>query len=73
MNASDHPHGGGRGKSKGNVQPVSIWGTLTKGGYKTRNKRNINRFVLQQRPRDTSKKLKKAKKKDEKKVKGGKN
>ena len=28
MNASDHPHGGGRGKSKGNVQPVSIWGTL---------------------------------------------
>ena len=28
MNASDHPHGGGRGKSKGNVQPVSIWGQL---------------------------------------------
>lgn len=28
MNASDHPHGGGRGKSKGNVQPVSIWGKL---------------------------------------------
>lgn len=27
MNAVDHPHGGGRGKSKGNVQPVSIWGT----------------------------------------------
>ena len=27
MNASDHPHGGGRGKSKGNVIPVSIWGT----------------------------------------------
>lgn len=27
MNASDHPHGGGRGKSKGNVHPVSIWGT----------------------------------------------
>ena len=26
MNASDHPHGGGRGKSKGNVHPVSIWG-----------------------------------------------
>lgn len=30
MNASDHPHGGGRGKSKGNVQPVSIWGTLVR-------------------------------------------
>lgn len=27
MNAVDHPHGGGRGKSKGNVHPVSIWGT----------------------------------------------
>lgn len=26
MNANDHPHGGGRGKSKGNVHPVSIWG-----------------------------------------------
>ena len=28
MNASDHPHGGGRGKSKGNRAPVSIWGQL---------------------------------------------
>ena len=26
MNAADHPHGGGRGKSKGNVHPISIWG-----------------------------------------------
>jgi hypothetical protein len=24
--AADHPHGGGRGKSKGNVDPVSPWG-----------------------------------------------
>jgi hypothetical protein len=24
--AADHPHGGGRGKSKGNVNPVSPWG-----------------------------------------------
>jgi len=23
---ADHPHGGGRGKSKGNVDPVSPWG-----------------------------------------------
>jgi hypothetical protein len=23
---ADHPHGGGRGKSKGNVKPVSPWG-----------------------------------------------
>ncbi|KAI4253941.1 MAG: hypothetical protein LQ352_003390 [Teloschistes flavicans] len=55
MNASDHPHGGGRGKSKGNVQPVSIWGTLAKGGYKTRKKRNINRFVVTPRPRNQNK------------------
>ena len=27
MNAFEHAHGGGRGKSKGNVHPVSIWGT----------------------------------------------
>ena len=26
MNAVDHPHGGGKGKSKGNVHPKSIWG-----------------------------------------------
>ncbi|MCJ1411192.1 hypothetical protein MMC19_005280 [Ptychographa xylographoides] len=26
MNACDHPHGGGRGKSKGNVIPISVWG-----------------------------------------------
>ena len=26
MNANEHPHGGGRGKSKGNVHPISIWG-----------------------------------------------
>lgn len=28
MNANEHPHGGGRGKSKGNVISQSIWGTL---------------------------------------------
>ena len=28
MNANEHPHGGGRGKSKGNVVSQSIWGTL---------------------------------------------
>ncbi|KAL8649844.1 MAG: hypothetical protein Q9210_004153 [Variospora velana] len=58
MNASDHPHGGGRGKSKGNVQPVSIWGQLTKGGYKTRKKRNVNRAVIQARPRSIDQKSK---------------
>ena len=28
MNANEHPHGGGRGKSKGHVPSQSIWGTL---------------------------------------------
>ena len=32
MNAMDHPHGGGRGKSKGNVHPVSIWNQLVSEG-----------------------------------------
>jgi len=55
MNAVDHPHGGGRGKSKGNVHPVSIWGTPAKGGYKTRAKRNPNKHVVQERPRNHGK------------------
>ena len=32
MNPTDHPHGGGRGKSKGNRQPVSPTNVLAKGG-----------------------------------------
>ncbi|KAF3481469.1 C6 transcription factor [Arthroderma uncinatum] len=45
MNAKDHPHGGGRGKSKGGVHPKSPWGLPAKSGYKTRIKANINRDV----------------------------
>lgn len=30
MNAMDHPHGGGRGKSKGNRHPSSPWGQLVR-------------------------------------------
>jgi ribosomal protein L2 len=52
MNACDHPHGGGRGKSKGNRIPVSPWGTPAKSGYKTRPKRRINKFVVHERPRN---------------------
>ncbi|KAL9128227.1 MAG: hypothetical protein Q9175_007566 [Cornicularia normoerica] len=63
MNAVDHPHGGGRGKSKGNVHPVSIWNQLTKSGYKTRTKSNINRFVVTPRPRSEGKKAKAKRKK----------
>ncbi|KAF2120645.1 translation protein SH3-like domain-containing protein [Lophiotrema nucula] len=55
MNAADHPHGGGRGKSKGNVKPVSPWGTPAKGGYKTRYKRNKHTFLVQDRPRNQGK------------------
>ncbi|KAK3397646.1 60S ribosomal protein L2, mitochondrial precursor [Sordaria brevicollis] len=52
MNANDHPHGGGRGKSKGNRHPVSPWGTPAKGGYKTRRKSNINKWVVTPRVRN---------------------
>ncbi|GAB7363889.1 hypothetical protein MBLNU230_g4452t1 [Neophaeotheca triangularis] len=55
MNAADHAHGGGRGKSKGNVDPVSIWGTPAKSGYKTRHKRNPNKYVVQERVRNQGK------------------
>ncbi|MCJ1366758.1 hypothetical protein MMC16_005888 [Acarospora aff. strigata] len=55
MNASDHPHGGGRGKSKGNVHPVSPWGLPAKSGYKTRPKRRVNKAVVTERPRNQGK------------------
>ncbi|KAL2014999.1 hypothetical protein VTK56DRAFT_6542 [Thermocarpiscus australiensis] len=55
MNANDHPHGGGRGKSKGNRHPVSPWGQPAKGGYKTRKKSNINKWVVQPRVRNMGK------------------
>ena len=40
MNATDHPMGGGRGKSKGGNHPRSPWNQLSK-GFKTRNRRKI--------------------------------
>ncbi|KAI9816420.1 MAG: hypothetical protein M1832_005087 [Thelocarpon impressellum] len=58
MNAADHPHGGGRGKSKGNVHPVSPWGLPAKSGYKTRKKRNPNKWVVQPRVRNQGKRRK---------------
>ncbi|KAJ2899870.1 mitochondrial 54S ribosomal protein rml2 [Coemansia aciculifera] len=48
MNTHDHPHGGGRGKSKGNKHPRSPWGKLAKGG-KTRLK--VSSLVVRGRPR----------------------
>ncbi|MCX7956647.1 MAG: 50S ribosomal protein L2, partial [Endomicrobia bacterium] len=49
MNAVDHPHGGGRGRSKGGNIPQSPTGVPAK-GYKTRRKRNIwDKLILQRR------------------------
>jgi large subunit ribosomal protein L2 len=40
MNATDHPMGGGRGKSKGGNHPKSPWNQLAK-GFKTRKKKKV--------------------------------
>ncbi|MCX7941393.1 MAG: 50S ribosomal protein L2 [Endomicrobia bacterium] len=49
MNAVDHPHGGGRGRSKGGNIPSSPTGVCAKGG-KTRRKRNVwTKFIIQRR------------------------
>ena len=51
MNACDHPHGGGRGKSKSNKVSQSPWGL--KKFAKTR-KYNVNKMKIQDRPRRTT-------------------
>ena len=58
MNACDHPHGGGRGKSKSNMHPRSIYGHLTKGA-RTRKPgtRGGNQMVVRERPRRNGKRL----------------
>ncbi|PWN21865.1 ribosomal protein L2, partial [Microstroma glucosiphilum] len=55
MNAVDHPHGGGRGKSKSNMHPRSIYGHLE--GKRTRKPgtKNGNQFVVRERPRQNGK------------------
>ncbi|KAL7413386.1 hypothetical protein BDY24DRAFT_389908 [Mrakia frigida] len=55
MNTIDHPHGGGRGKSKGNMDPRSPWGWLTR-GVRTRKAgpnghKHGNKEVIKERPR----------------------
>ena len=42
MNPVDHPHGGGEGRTGTRRDPVSPWGTLTK-GYRTRNNKRTTR------------------------------
>ena len=48
MNPVDHPLGGGEGKTSGGRHPVSPWGVPTK-GYKTRNRKSTDRFIVQRR------------------------
>jgi large subunit ribosomal protein L2 len=48
MNPVDHPMGGGEGRSSGGRHPCTPWGMPTK-GYKTRNKRKSNRFIVKKR------------------------
>ena len=50
MNPIDHPHGGGEGKTSGGRHPVSPWGLPTK-GYKTRNNKRTQRFIIKRRDR----------------------
>ena len=50
MNPVDHPLGGGEGKTSGGRHPVSPWGMPTK-GYKTRNRKSTDRFIVQRRPK----------------------
>jgi len=54
MNATDHPLGGGRGKSKGNNVPRSPWNQPSK-GYKTRTKSKIwGWMIVQDRRKSTN-------------------
>ena len=48
MNPVDHPLGGGEGKTSGGRHPVSPWGMPTK-GYKTRNRKATDRFIVTRR------------------------
>ncbi len=48
MNPIDHPHGGGEGKTSGGRDPVSPWGTPTK-GYKTRSNKRTSSMIIRRR------------------------
>jgi large subunit ribosomal protein L2 len=47
MNPVDHPMGGGEGRGKGN-HPMTPWAVPTK-GFKTRNNKRTNRFIVKRR------------------------
>lgn len=48
MNPVDHPHGGGEGKTAAGRDPVSPWGTPTK-GYRTRRNKRTDNMIVQRR------------------------
>ncbi len=48
MNPVDHPMGGGEGRSSGGRHPCSPWGVPSK-GFKTRNKKKSNRYIVKKR------------------------
>jgi len=52
MNSVDHPHGGGRGRSKGNNQPRSPWNQPAK-GYKTRSPKLHDWMIIRRRVRES--------------------
>src|SRR5215469_248465 len=48
MNPSDHPHGGGEGRSPIGGQPQTPWGKPAL-GYKTRRNKRTNKFIVRRR------------------------
>lgn len=50
MNPTDHPLGGGEGKTSGGRHPCSPWGQSAK-GKKTRHQKRTQRFILSKRKR----------------------
>ena len=48
MNPIDHPHGGGEGKTAAGRDPVSPWGTPTK-GYRTRRNKRTSSMIVRRR------------------------
>jgi large subunit ribosomal protein L2 len=48
MNPVDHPHGGGEGKTAAGRDPVSPWGTPTK-GYRTRKNKRTSSMIVRRR------------------------
>lgn len=47
MNPVDHPHGGGEGRSKGNI-PQTPWAVFTR-GLRTRSNKKSNKFIIKDR------------------------